>query len=116
MDCVPAYVAAASFTALILLDLGRKDWQQVPRRFLFGVVVVLILTYLCQAYGQKIGWILLSIPVVAVLFGLFLKLDLRPADQQATQVPDCSCPCCHVKPCHCLRPCIKPNPCLPKAA
>lgn len=113
MNCLPAYVAASSFTALILLDLGRKDWEQVPRRFLFGTVAVLLLVYLCQEYGQKIGWIMLSIPVIAVLLGLFLKIDFQPSLPAEPQ--DCSCPCCNVKPCHCVRPCRRTNPCLPKA-
>lgn len=116
MNCLPAYVAGAGFTALILLDLGRKDWQQVPRRFLFGTVVVLIMMYLCGQGLERVGWGLLSIPIVAILFGLFLRLDLRPSGEQSSEDPaDCSCPCCQIKPCRCLRPCQKPNPCKPNA-
>ena len=112
MDCYPAYTAGPFYVALILVDLGRRDRQRVPTHFLLAAVSVLFLVYICQSQGAKLGWILLSIPIVFVLFGAFLRLEFRRADlAPADDSEDCGCPCCNSSPCNCRRPCSKPNSC-----
>jgi hypothetical protein len=110
MDCYPAYTAGAFYVALILMDLGRRDWQRVPTHFLLGAFSVLLLVYICEKQGANLGWILLSIPVVFVLFGAFLRLEFRRSSP-VEESDDCGCPCCHSRPCNCPRPCSRPNPC-----
>ena len=112
MDCVPAYTTGALFTSLILIDLFQRDWRSIPSRFLFGVVAVLVMTYICQSYGPTLGWVLLGIPMIVLVLGLFyIWSDARIEPKPAPEKPSsCGCPCCHKKPCGCRRPCPKPSP------
>jgi hypothetical protein len=111
MDCAPAYTTGALFTSLILIDLFQREWRSIPTRFLFGAVAVLVMTYICQSYGPTLGWVLLSIPAVVILLGLFyVWSDARIEPKPQPELSMCGCPCCHVKPCRCRRPCPKPSP------
>ena len=114
MDCLPAYTTGALFTSLILIDLFRRDWRQIPGRFLFGAFAVLVMTYICQSYGPTLGWVLLAIPTFVLVVGLFYvwsdaQVTVKPKDEPK---PSCAsgCPCCQKKPCRCRKPCPKPAP------
>lgn len=123
--CPPAIVTAACFVAVILLDLYLRDWNRAPGHALFGVFAVLLMIFICQRASQNVAWILLAAPFVLVLLGWIFrayssmtKYDNTPAQYPAWggNVVDygCPCPCCGAMPCHCMRPCPQPKPCVPK--
>ena len=114
MDCLPAYTTGAIFVSLILIDLFQRDWRQVPTRFLFGAVAVFLMTYVCEAYGSGLGWVLLAIPTFVLILGLYFVWSDAGVEQKPVEPtkPQCGggCPCCKSRPCHCKRPCPKPSP------
>lgn len=111
MDCLPAYTTGALFVSLILIDLFRRDWRQIPVRFLFGAFAVLAMTYICQSFGPTLAWILLGIPVFVLIVGLYFvwsdsQVTVRSQEEQKASC-DKGCACCHKKPCRCRKPCPK---------
>lgn len=111
MDCLPAYTTGALFTSLILIDLFQRDWRAIPTKFLFGAFAVLVMTYICNSYGSTLGWILLGIPGLALMLGLFyIWSDMQIKPKEIPPMNACGCPCCFKKPCGCRRPCSKPVP------
>ena len=124
--CPPAIVTAACFVAVILLDLYTRDWRRAPGHALLGVFAVLLMIFICQRASQTVAWILLAAPFVLVLLGWVFRAfsSMKQYDNAPSQEPawggneimnyGCGCPCCHMVPCQCLRPCWRPKVCRPK--
>lgn len=108
--CLPAVTTAAIFTSIFLLDLSRRNWKGLPIRAAMGVLAVLLMIYICQSVSESLGWILLTIPFAFLLISSLLRIEVTPAASDAAQDEDnCSCPCCHVTPCQCSKPCWMPK-------
>jgi hypothetical protein len=67
--CTPAVVTAALFTALIFLDLFRREYHLLPGHGIFGIVATLLMAVLCQNNVTMAAWGLLAIPFVFLLIG-----------------------------------------------
>jgi hypothetical protein len=62
-------VTAALFSALILLDLLRHEYQLLPAHTFFGIICVLAMSILEQKNHAIVGWGLLLTPLVILLIG-----------------------------------------------
>jgi hypothetical protein len=109
--CPSALTAAALFIALVIMDLIKHKYRNIPLHAIGGFFCILGLTYLCSILGDLTGWILLSIPVVVVCIGLFMMwLDSRKTYVTATipavqRMPTNNCsPCiqCGMSSCGCF--------------
>jgi len=69
--CPAAVTSAALFTAIVLLDLAAGKYRYVPFHALGGFFCTIGLSFICQYLGDTAAWILLSIPFVFILLGLF---------------------------------------------
>jgi hypothetical protein len=70
--CPAAITSAALFTAIVLLDLAAGKYRYVPFHALGGFFCTIGLSFICQYLGDTAAWILLSIPFIFILLGLFL--------------------------------------------
>ena len=70
--CPAAITTAALFTAIVLIDLAKGKYRHVPFHALGGFFCTLGLNFICQSMGDTTAWILLSIPLIFILLGLFL--------------------------------------------
>lgn len=70
--CPAAITTAALFTAIVLIDLAKGKYRHVPFHALGGFFCTLGLNFICQSVGDAAAWILLSIPLIFILLGLFL--------------------------------------------
>ena len=62
-------VTAALFTALVLLDLLRHEYQLLPAHTIFGIVSVVAMRILEQKNYENVGWGILLMPLVILLIG-----------------------------------------------
>lgn len=76
--CPAAITSAALFTAIVLLDLAAGKYRYVPFHALGGFFCTIGLSFICQYLGDTAAWILLSIPFIFILLGLFLIWLSRP--------------------------------------
>jgi len=70
--CPAAITTAALFTAIVLIDLAKGKYRAVPFHALSGFFCTLGLSFICQSLGDMAAWILLSIPFIFILLGLFM--------------------------------------------
>jgi hypothetical protein len=70
--CPPAVVTAAIFTAVIVLDLTKKQYKLLPYHFLSGLFCTVALTFLCNVAGDFVGWCLLLIPFIILITGFII--------------------------------------------
>jgi hypothetical protein len=67
-------VTAALFSALILLDLLRHDYQLIPGHTFFGILSCFAMSILEQNNYSAVGWGLLLTPLIILMIGLGMKL------------------------------------------
>jgi len=67
-------VTAALFSALILLDLLRHDYQLLPGHTFFGILSCFAMSILEQNNYSAVGWGLLLTPLIILMIGLGMKL------------------------------------------
>lgn len=70
--CPAAITTAALFTAIVLIDLAKGKYRSVPFHALGGFFCTLGISFICQTLGDMAAWILLSIPFIFILLGLFM--------------------------------------------
>jgi hypothetical protein len=70
--CPAAITTAALFTAIVIIDLAKGKYRSVPFHALGGFFCTLGLSFICQTLGDTAGWIILSIPFIFILLGLFM--------------------------------------------
>ena len=98
--CPPAVVTAAIFTAVIVLDLTKKQYRLVPYHFLSGFFCTAGIGFLCSAAGDFMGWCILLIPFI-ILFTGFIVAWINAFRNQPTLEP-CTV-CGSPEPCGCRR-------------
>jgi len=115
--CPAAITTAALFTAIVLIDLAKGKYRYIPFHALGGFFCVLGLNFICQSVGDAAAWILLSIPFLFILLGLFLIwlsgstiVAAATAQQQADSCEDAQ-PSCQPTPPACTP--TAPPPTLP---
>jgi len=107
--CPAAITTAALFTAIVLIDLAKGKYRSVPFHALGGFFCTLGLSFICQTLGDMAAWILLSIPFLFILLGLFMIWLSGPTIVAAVQ---------HTESCEDTEPsCVQPMPpaCTPRA-
>jgi hypothetical protein len=79
--CTPAVVTAALFTALIFLDLFRREYHLLPGHGIFGIIATLLMAILCQNNVALAAWGLLAVPFVFLLIGwmIWAVKDQQPS-------------------------------------
>jgi hypothetical protein len=70
--CPAAITTAALFTAIVIIDLTKGNYRYVPFHALGGFFCTLGLSFICQTLGDTAAWILLSVPFIFILLGLFM--------------------------------------------
>lgn len=70
--CPAAITTAALFTAIVLIDLAKGNYRYIPFHAIGGFFCTLGLSFICQSLGDMAAWILLSIPFIFILLGLFM--------------------------------------------
>lgn len=78
--CTPTIATAALFTALIFLDLFRREYKLLPAHGFFGILSTLLVSILCQQGAVSAAWALLAFPFVILFLG-FLFLATRENEQ-----------------------------------
>ena len=68
--CWPAAAAGAFFSALLIMDIAKKDYSSLPFHGILTVCVTGILWLLCELLGQPLTFAVLVIP--AIFAGIFL--------------------------------------------
>lgn len=123
--CTPAITTGAFFIAVLFLDLTQYNWHRIPGHAIFAVFAIVLVQFICERTTDSVAWSILSIPLVFILLAYFFRLgysQTKIKDYTGTEweqsVEECPCPCCHHRPCSCLRQCWKPKPwpagCKPK--
>lgn len=69
--CWPAGVAGAFFSALIIMDIIKKDYKNLPFHGILGVCITGILLLLCELIGVSIAMAVLVIPTIFATIFLF---------------------------------------------
>ena len=93
MVCLPVLAVGVVFTALVIIDLLNNDTEQLIFHFFSGIVVMLLLTLICEKIGTFTGWILLLIPVIFFFVGLSLvdkKKKPLPVVQREETCNECN--------------------------
>lgn len=102
--CPAAITTAALFTAIVLIDLAKGKYRYIPFHAIGGFFCTLGLSFICQSLGDMAAWILLSIPFIFILLGLFMiwlsgptLVAVATAQQQADSCEDTE-PACQPTP------------------
>lgn len=107
--CPAAITTAALFTAIVLIDLAKGKYRSVPFHALGGFFCTLGISFICQTLGDMAAWILLSIPFIFILLGLFMIWLSGPIIVAAVaqpQIDSCEEP---------MPSCPPPPACTPRA-
>ena len=100
MVCLPVLAVGVVFTALVIIDLLNNDTEQLIFHFFSGIVVMLLLTLICEKIGTFTGWILLLIPVIFFFVGLSL-VDKKKKPLPVVQREETCNECNECIPCRC---------------
>ena len=65
--CTPVIATAAMFTAIVLLDILRHEFEYVPRHGFFGFLCILLVSILCQYGATIVAWCLLALPFLLLI-------------------------------------------------
>jgi len=64
MACWPANVVGAFFVALIIFDLSRGDWVDLPFHGIVGIIMTGLFYLICMIVGESVSAAILVIPAV----------------------------------------------------
>jgi hypothetical protein len=100
--CPAATATAAIFTALLVLDIVNKNYNNIGLHISGGIFSVIGIFVICNALGDLAGWAFLAIPFIVLLVG-FLMLWVDGRKDSVEPEPDTSrlCNSCSTMPCQC---------------
>ena len=111
--CPAATATAAIFTALVVLDIVNKNYNNIGLHVSGGIFSVVGIFVICNALGDFAGWIFLGIPFLVLLVG-FLMLWVDGRKDSVESNSECqrpkTCNSCGIMPCRCTRPRPPPPP------
>lgn len=85
--CPPAVVTGALFTALLFLDLFRREYKLLPGHAIFGVIATLLMAILCQNGASMVAWGLLVLPFLFLLIGWMIWAIKQQEDRPSSPYP-----------------------------
>lgn len=71
--CTPVIATAAMFTAIVLLDILRHEFEYVPRHGFLGFLSVLLVGILCQYGATIVAWCLLALPFLLLIISAIIQ-------------------------------------------
>lgn len=94
--CRPAFVTAALFIAILILDLAKRDYRLLGGHFLFGIIAVLLMLFLCQNEAESVAWGVLLLPFILLAIGLVIGAIQKTSGEPRGVVPrppepECTC-------------------------
>ena len=98
--CRPAFVTAALFIAILILDLAKRDYRLLGGHFLFGIISVLLMLFLCQNDAESVAWGVLLLPFILLAIGLVIgAIQKTSGEKRGSEKPvprpgpepDCTC-------------------------
>ena len=98
-SCTPAFVTAALFIAVLILDLAKRDYRLLGGRFLLGIIAVLLMLFLCKNNAEFVAWGVLLLPFILLAIGLVIGAiqktsgEPRGVTTPKAVVPDSECTC-----------------------
>ena len=75
--CYPTIATTALFAVIFIVDIQNNKYKELFSHFLFSVICILLITYLCENGFTFIAWTLLVSPFVLI----FIAASLSPAIQ-----------------------------------
>jgi hypothetical protein len=95
----PAVATAAFFTALLILDLIRKQSTLFITHIIFGIIAVLLMVYLSQKDMDTLAWGILALPVLLLIIGLLIGYfnttpGLTSSTSNSSSVTNTECAMC----------------------
>ncbi len=85
--CTPAIASAALFTALLFLDLLRRDYELLPGHSLFGIAATILIGILCRNGATMAAWGLLALPFVVLIVGWIIMVSKAKPSPRPAPVP-----------------------------
>jgi hypothetical protein len=100
--CKPAFVTAALFVAILILDLAKRDYRLLGGHFLFGIISVLLMLFLCQNDAEFVAWGVLLLPFLLLALGLVIGAIQKTSGEPrgvttnakpiiGPSIPECTC-------------------------
>jgi hypothetical protein len=105
--CSPALASLAIFTALIVLDIVNKTYNQIFFHVVTGIFSVIGLSVICGYIGEGVSWALFSVPFLVLVVGFLLiwidsqKESVKKPASYGTPIRACPCLSCRSCPCRC---------------
>jgi hypothetical protein len=106
--CYPALTTAALFTAVIINDLIKADYKYILGHFLFGLISLLLMMYLCDSGAEFAAWGVLMLPLILLMLGWSIDSVKKASGKEATLIQPpatprgpCGCSQCGSCPCIC---------------
>ncbi len=98
-SCTPAFVTAALFISILILDLAKRNYRLLGGHFLLGIISVLLMVYLCQHEAEYVAWGLLLMPFLLLALGFIIgaiqkgsgEPRLTPTEIASGKQEDCTC-------------------------
>ena len=81
--CYPTIATAALFAAIFITDIRNNQYNKIFLHFLFSIICILLITYLCNNGYNFISWTLLLFPFVLI----FIATSLQPVVQVLPSIP-----------------------------
>lgn len=75
--CYPTIATTALFAAIFILDMRNNQYKKLFLHFLFSIICILLITYLCETGYDFVAWTLLLFPFVLI----FIASSFQPVIQ-----------------------------------
>ena len=116
MSCLPSYITAAFFVAVLCFDLLIGKWKHLPLHATLGIILTCLFWFICETLGPEISGAILLIPAVVVILYIaresFDHLSSNSISIDTCNRPKCPPPKCAPPPPSCTPP---PAACPPPA-
>ncbi len=100
--CPAATATAAIFTALIVLDIVNKSYNDILLHVSGGVFSVIGIFVICSALGDTAGWGFLAVPFIVLLAGFIMIWADSRKDPIQPEPQEESCQVCGYRACQCM--------------
>jgi len=98
--CYPVIATTAFFTLIFIIDLQKTQYKKLLLHFIYSIICILLITYLCRKGYTFIAWTLVIFPFILIFIGSFLTpkilkpLPSIPPAPKKKCAPGCPKPVC----------------------